>query len=725
MNRIYLGLAIHNHQPVGNFPWVFEQAYKQAYLPMLESLERHGAVRLSLHYSGCLYDWLEAVHPEFLSRLARLVERGQVEIMGGAYYEPILPSIPDADKVGQIAKMNMFIKGKFGVVPRGFWLAERVWEPHLAKILAEAGMELTLVDGGAFKSVGLKQEALFGYYVTEEQGKQIMLFPISKLLRYSIPWRKVSEVVDYLKERAIAIDGGIAVMGDDGEKFGVWPGTYKLCWQDGWIEEFFTELEANREWLCTVPLGEYTNMFPPVGRIYLPCASYDEMMEWSLPASDSWQYSNLKKQLEIEGREDIKRYMYCGLWRNFLVKYPEVNRMYRKMLAVHRKVHQARALSTVDCGLEELWKAQCNCPYWHGIFGGIYLADIRATTYRHLIQAENKADGILRGRRRWSKGWYQGWLEWQKVDFDGDGAEEIIVESDVSSIYISPKEGGSIFEWDLRSCEFNLLSTMTRRLEAYHFALTEAGSVAAEPERSDTTQSIHDLIRIKDRDVAEGLVYDKYPRSSLLEHFFVRDVGIEAFTRGNFEEKGDFVGQKFDATVTVNGNNIKIELWREGRLWIGSKAASFVVRKQIEHRRGEHVLQVSYQLENTSSFKVDVIFGSEWNINLLGGGHNKQAYYTVPDLHFSGYLDSPGELNGVNRMVVGNHHLGFNLEVLLSPSVSLWHFPVESVSNSEGGVEKLYQASCFLFRLPLSLSPGATGCLSITWRAHLPGKILD
>ncbi|MBN2462321.1 MAG: 4-alpha-glucanotransferase, partial [Dehalococcoidia bacterium] len=169
MKKIHLGLAIHNHQPLGNFPWVFEQAYQQAYLPMVEALETHPAVRLSLHYSGCLIDWLEQNRPEFLDRLAGLVSRNQVEIIGGAYYEPILPAIPDADKLGQIAKMAAFVKQRFGANPTGLWLAERVWEPHLAKVLAEAGVDWTLVDDNAFKSLGLEDKDLFGYYLTEEQ----------------------------------------------------------------------------------------------------------------------------------------------------------------------------------------------------------------------------------------------------------------------------------------------------------------------------------------------------------------------------------------------------------------------------------------------------------------------------------------------------------------------------------------------------------------------------
>jgi len=215
LKQIYLGLAIHNHQPLGNFPWVFEQAYQQAYLPMVEALERHSTVRLSLHYSGCLIDWLEQNRPEFLDRLAGLVNRHQVEIMGGAYYEPILSAIPDADKLGQIGKMAAFIEKRFGTKPTGLWLAERIWEPHLPKSLAEAGVEWTLVDDNAFKSLGLDERSLFGYYLTEEQGCSIKVFPISKHLRYSIPWHDVDEVLSYLDSETSDKENKIAILGDD------------------------------------------------------------------------------------------------------------------------------------------------------------------------------------------------------------------------------------------------------------------------------------------------------------------------------------------------------------------------------------------------------------------------------------------------------------------------------------------------------------------------------
>src|SRR5437660_11531477 len=91
--NIHLGLLLHNHQPVGNFPWILQQVYEESYLPMIEALERHAGIRLSLHYSGSLLDWLAVAHPEFLLRVAALVQRKQVEMVGGGYYEPVLTAI--------------------------------------------------------------------------------------------------------------------------------------------------------------------------------------------------------------------------------------------------------------------------------------------------------------------------------------------------------------------------------------------------------------------------------------------------------------------------------------------------------------------------------------------------------------------------------------------------------------------------------------------------------
>ncbi len=54
-SRISLALALHNHQPVGNFGWVFAEVFDQAYAPMIDALERHPGVRAlaALHRARC------------------------------------------------------------------------------------------------------------------------------------------------------------------------------------------------------------------------------------------------------------------------------------------------------------------------------------------------------------------------------------------------------------------------------------------------------------------------------------------------------------------------------------------------------------------------------------------------------------------------------------------------------------------------------------------------
>jgi hypothetical protein len=705
LKQIYLGLAIHNHQPVGNFPWVFEQVYHDAYLPMIDALERHPSIRLSVHYSGVLLDWLQANRPELLRRIRQMVGRKQVEIMTGGYYEPILPAIPDADKLGQIEKMSAAIQDYFGYSPSGFWLAERVWEPHLPLILGKAGVRWTVVDDTHFRLAGLGEAELFGYYITEEQGKTLGVFATSKHLRYLIPWHDVQEVIAFSRDQATEDGTKIAVMGDDGEKFGGWPGTYQHCWQDGWMESLFRTLEENSGWLKTIPLGEYARSFPALGRIYLPCASYDEMGEWALPSAKSREFSKLRHVLEREGRQDVTQYMHGGFWRNFMVKYPEVNIMHKKMLRTHDKVYRARQVSPADCGLDELWQGQCNCPYWHGVFGGIYMTDIRAATYCHLIRAENRADNVLRNGN---------WVDYEETDFDGDGEKEVLIDSDTTSLYLDPARGGSIFEWDLRHKNYNLATVLSRRPEAYHHVLLGR----EKPRRNEKkVATIHAGIQLKEKGLRRALHYDRYLRACMLDHFLDDGVTLRRFISGTYREMGDFIEQPYHYKLAKNGNKLRLLLEREAYVRYKRRLLPFKLAKELLLESAEPALDVKYTLTNMSSTNISSIFGTEWNINLLGGGHSSQAYYAIPvaetdDYHF----DSTGELLDINQLVLGNRRLGIEIMLKLTRKLKLWRFPVEAICNSESGLEKVYQGSCVLLALPFNLSPGESLHLGLNWR---------
>ena len=346
--RIALALAIHNHQPVGNFGWVIGEVYEQAYQPMLDAIERHPGINLSLHYSGPLLDWLRREQPGFFERLRALVASGRVELLGGGYYEPILASLPDLDRVGQLVRMADELEAITGIRPRGAWLAERVWEPDLPIALARAGYAWTILDDAHFRAAAIPEANLWGAYTTEDQGQLLTVFGTEQGLRYRIPFGEVDDVIAYLREHASEDGTRIGVMGDDGEKFGAWPTTWDHCWGSRrWVDRFFEALEANRDWLTTVTPSAWLAHEPPIGRIYVPTSSYAEMGEWALPPDESREFSRML-HAAVKADDPEARYLRGGFWRNFQVRYREINDLHKQMLRASAKVAALEARSDED-----------------------------------------------------------------------------------------------------------------------------------------------------------------------------------------------------------------------------------------------------------------------------------------------------------------------------------------------------------------------------------------
>lgn len=715
LGSIYLGLLLHSHQPVGNFPWVFQQVYEQSYSPMLEALERHPTIRLALHYTGSLLDWLEEAHPQFIQRVAALVKRNQVEIVSGGYYEPILSIIPDRDKIAQIRRLSERLERDFAVKPTGMWLAERVWEPALARFLTDAGIEWTILDDVHFKNVGLEESNLYGYYVTEDQSSALKVYATSKTLRYTIPWRPVAETISALRALATSDGGRIIVMGDDSEKFGSWPETHKYSWgtdgRSGWIEEFFSALEHNRDWLHLTLLGEYASTHAALGRIYLPTSSYIEMTEWALPPQKSYLFGTLLHQLEHEKRSDVLQFMRGGFWRNFLVRYPEANNQHKKMLRVHDRVYAAGA--TEASGAVHLWKAQANDTYWHGLFGGIYMAHVRSAIYHHLIKAENAADRLLHGTPFWQ--------QYEFVDFERDTHKKLIIESDQQNLYLDPEHGGTLFEWDLRRSAHNMLSVMTRSQESYHQVLREheqerrrkISQALQHQQRVTHSQeepgSPHTTVRVKEPGLDQYLIVDRYRRTSLVDHFLSAGLPMANFAQMRYEEQGNFVDQRYETQVEQDELGLRVIMDREGQVQRAGalNALPIHLTKTLFLPLGEEKLVIGYTIKNQGQTRLQTVFACEWNVNLLGGGGNAQAYYRVASQALdTSNFDSTGEVSNVEEFSIGNTWLQQEVNVTLSEPATLWRFSIDTITGSEGGFERTHQGSCFVLLWPLLLEAG-------------------
>jgi len=687
--KMTLLMVLHAHQPVGNFPAVFARAAAECYRPVTRALEAYPEIRCGLHFSGPLLDYLWRHERDLIETVGGLAARGQVEMLSGGYYEPLLASIPARDAEAQMERMNQATRRLYGVEPRGFWLAERIWEPSLPAKLAPAGLAYTLVDDTHLYYAGLGPEAMFGYHLTEREGHALALFPTHKTLRYTIPFQEPAKTVEFLRQSFEAHGPTCATYGDDMEKFGLWPETWEWVFGQGWLLKFFDALIAQSDWLATGLPSEFLAANPPQGRVYPPTASYEEMLTWALPARASAELEALIHQLEKEGRfEQMRRFLRGGQWDNFLVKYRESNLMHKRMLWVSAKLDQRGERGPA---YDHLLQSQCNCAYWHGLFGGLYLGHLRQAVHEQLIRAEALSDNEAHQGG--------GWAECAVCDLDRDGNDEVVLASPALDTVAHPAYGGSLSVINLRAQAVNLADTLTRRFEAYH----QQFEIEQEVEVDESTPeagvaSIHDRVAFKEEGLDQYLIYDWYDRACFQDHLLAPGADLAKFSKPDYGEWGDLVTGRYSLT----GSGAE-----KGRAWCTMERDSFVFapggpypliaakRFTLEGPCLGAAYTITTSDPNTPAFRLAV----ELNLTLLAAGD--------PDKHlaFAGRayaLDEAFELAEAEEVVLVNRAEGFGLKITPTAPATVWHFPVETVSNSESGLERTYQGSSlsFIWALP-------------------------
>lgn len=682
MDGLRLILALHNHQPVGNFDGVFEAAYRDSYQPFLDVLENYPEIPFVLHTSGPLMEWLDQHRPEYLDRLRDLIAAGRVEILGGPFYEPILTMIPQRDRVGQIRLYSDFLRDRLGVAVRGMWMPERVWEQNLVSAIAEAGIEYTILDDFHFQRAGVAPEHLFGYYLTEEDGQLLKVFPGSETLRYLIPFQEPHASYEALRAIADAHpQGATVVFADDGEKFGTWPETYHHVYTQGWLRRFCDMIMGNRQWLEPTTFARAVDTTLPQGKVYLPDSSYREMTEWALPPDVLARYEQTLKSTAHEPvAQQLRPFIRMGgSWRNFKAKYAETDEMYTRMLGVSRRLHRISTEGSLHEGAlalarRELYRAQCNCPYWHGAFGGLYLPHLRNAIFRHLIAADSALD-TAEGRNG-----PRVYLE--TGDFNLDARQEIRLENDRLIALLRPAQGGHLYELDVRHASVNVLATLNRRPEAYH------GTIAAHANGESHTSN-HRLV-FKQEGLDRLLTYDRYPRKALVDHILPLDATLDDLACAREIDRGDFLQGAYLAKVQRTPDQARLILERPGR----ADGHLIHVRKSIRLAAGRPSLSIHYELEDLPP-GVPIHFGIEMNLAGMAG-HAHDRYYASDRNERLGMLDGRLDLTDQSGLTLTDEWLDLSVDLKWSVPAGVWCFPVETVSQSEGGFESVYQSSCVL-----------------------------
>jgi alpha-amylase len=633
------------------------------------------------------------------------VQTGQVELVGGGFYEPILISIPPADQHEQITRLAAYLEKHFDKRPSGAWLAERVWEPQLPAALAAAGVTYTLVDDIHFLSAGFEPEELFGAYIAEDRGQSVWLYAGQKALRYLIPFGKVEEVITYLRDSSAAHPGGVAAMGDDMEKFGVWPGTYEHCYGKSWLAQFFAALEENSSWLRISTPGEYLATHPPLGRADLPTASYPEMMEWVLPTRVRQRYHAVQK--EFVARPEVLSFLRGGCWRGFFRKYSESNLLHKKMLRVSARIAAAPSRRSGSKASEELagardllLRAQCNDAYWHGIFGGLYAPHLRTELWRNLIRAETIAD-------RQTPGGLVARVE--LLDYDADGANELLFTAPEYQALLKPTDGGTLAAFDFRPAAATLINSISRRPEAYHARLRDASQTTV------GVASIHEQTRVKEPGLERFLRYDRWPRHSFRVLLFDLARTHAEYEMLQLDEHPGFAGGAFQVCTSAEHD---AELLRADNLaptaGEDSDSPRLLLTKRFSFGPAPRGCEVACELnlKLKQPLEKSIAVGIESIINLLAPAEPDRFFETSSgprNLRFSGTLSAP-QL----RMEDGWQRVRI---VLHAPAAEkFWVAPIETVSESEEGFERVYQGSQILAVWQPDLTAQKSWTARLVWR---------
>lgn len=639
---VTLLLGVHAHQPVGNFPEVIEDAHQRCYRPFLHTLHAYPDFRFAAHFSGWLLDWLRERHPADMELLAAMVRRGQVELFSSGDTEPVLAAIPHRDRVGQLRTLNDKLTAWTGIAPTGAWLTERVWESAVVPALAETGIRYVTVDDYHFFCTGKTAEQLDGYFTTEEGGTRLDLFPISEALRYRLPFSPAQEVVGYLEYLA---DQGqaAAVYFDDIEKFGIWPETYEWVYNRGWLKSFIEGVLASPK-VRTGTYADFHGSHPTRGVVYLPTASYSEMNEWTLPMPAAATYADLVAREKAEGRGDLHRpFLRGGIWRNFLSRYPESNWMHKRMLGL--SVRLAKLPDPPQALVDDLYRAQANDAYWHGLFGGLYLPHLRRAVWNNLAALEARLDELASRPAE------------EDGDIDHDGCREAFTHNRHLQLVTRSDGLGSAHELTSYPLTHNFGDTLRRYHEHYHGKIGNGPSA----HQGDGIASAHDIVRFKHPVDEADVVPDTLPRSLWLDSLDgipVTDYADESRQPLAFRREG------IVKTYALDGNTVTVT-WH----LTGLDGRCFATRL------------------NLAMPSCDGFLGR----------------FVLADGSVPGGFGQAVSLKSVSALALEDGVLGGTLRLASDPpAASVDSHPHRTVSQSEAGFEKIMQATEVQFQWNIS-----------------------
>ena len=355
--------------------------------------------------------------------------------------------------------------------------------------------------------------------------------------------------------------------------------------------------------------------------------------------------------------------------------------------------------------IDHLHRGQSNDCYWHGLFGGIYISHMRLATYEHLIAAEDAADHALgtpapgraggprprrpargagqrrgpgrgrqagRGRRDRVVG-YPG-----RASCAGRGAP-------APARGVSRDAAGPRGRWGDDPARGRGGGSRRRRRPG---GRRRSAGIDPRPRHGQGGRPL-------------GAAVLRRPRAALGAGAVPR-AGHDA--RGVRDGRGDRAGRPAGRRVRRRPPRPRpglVVAQRHRRGPAGHGQQDDPPPRRPPRARARHRPRAAPPRETRP---IDARLGLELSVHLLGGGGNPSAWYDVGGARSA--HDGSGQAEGVDAIGYGNDWVGVAVRATAEPAADAWWSPIETVSNSESGFERVYQGSSLLLSWPIAARPG-------------------
>lgn len=746
MHAITLIPVFHLHRSAFEDDAAIAPVVDRACLPLLEALVAAPAVKAGLRFSGRLYDFFEEKRPEACQLIKRLLERDQIELLGGPWAEAALHLVAERDAVAQVRHTMDRLSALFGRRPVGAVLAGGAWDPTLPRVLARSGVQYTFLDASLLAGGAPGIDRLEGWYVAEREGSAVGVFPWDRRLRDLVPWALPRFLASELQLRA-AMGVRCLSVPINVVDLGLAPGSAEWCWARprGWVASFLRMLAAHGSWLKLSLPSAQIERTRPTGRVYpiagLPAAQATLV----LPPAAGRIFERIQATLQLHDDpvlSEAEPWIQPPPLDAALARWDEANRLHKRALRVsvaierlRRKVRQSpgdvdlvrrtsslgqRLLQTQDCSV---WMA--------GPDGMLLRPELRHRAWLAMIALESEALAAI--------GEPPG-VQHELADYDCDGLSEIMVRSPQLGGVVRLGHGGALAELT-RLGLGNLLNTLSRQEESWWSVLQGQANLPSLL-RADEEESNEQVVVVVDpgaendgededdhltppsgvgrglqgsapperpptplleRGLERYLQVDSYVRGAFIDRFLGPQTTLESLARGQPAELGDFIGATYQlvGVEAARSGELHVALAREGTLADGDARRLVRIAKRFTFSAQRPAVDVSYELANRYHDPIRARFAVELTLN-VDGRRGPERYLRVQD-HDRWFLDRGGQADGVQQLDLIMEDLGVQVSLRTNRPALMMHYPVLSPLHRVDGYTTAYQGQCVLFAWDVEL----------------------